>query len=394
MNINDLNPFTTDTSFLTESIGIGGSGSVSTMDIKKRKTQLLTKRYLTEKDAYVTGFFYATIDSVPPAFIDYMVTYYPLGNWTEDNIIEIFSSSITEVQLPAETLKTLQFNGRGGHTVTSPLFSQKGNTITIQFLADQNMQITALLMGWYDYISKINDGRYDVSGSLLKEKVVTGTLSDYESSSNIYGANFYYGTLLPDMTSLTFGFAAEGLFPTTMPINDMSHSIGQHDALRHSVTFSVDYYDFWVKSRADTMWIHNLLSSKVKELGDRQTILDMVSNTSDVGDFHYKYEEEQPSAEDKFSRYAYDTKSDTTVQPFTNDSSFQLAHNNLYSGNAQDTFSESAYTKKEHTYDSNMQLSLRSSKPTPNNSDKMGIEYANTEEQKKAKQYNLDFANA
>ena len=225
MNINDLNPFTTDTSFLTESIGIGGSGSVSTMDIKKRKTQLLTKRYLTEKDAYVTGFFYATIDSVPPAFIDYMVTYYPLGNWTEDNIIEIFSSSITEVQLPAETLKTLQFNGRGGHTVTSPLFSQKGNTITIQFLADQNMQITALLMGWYDYISKINDGRYDVSGSLLKEKVVTGTLSDYESSSNIYGANFYYGTLLPDMTSLTFGFAAEGLFPTTMPINDMSHTL-------------------------------------------------------------------------------------------------------------------------------------------------------------------------
>jgi hypothetical protein len=387
MNIDDLNPFTTNTSFLSETIGIGGSGSVSTMDIKKRKTQLLTKRYLTEKDAYVTGFFYATIDSVPPAFIDYMVTYYPLGNWTEDNIIEIFSSSITEVQLPAETLKTLQFNGRGGHTVTSPLFSQKGNTITIQFLADQNMQITALLMGWYDYISKINDGRYDVSGSLLKEKVVTGTLSDYESSSNIYGANFYYGTLLPDMTSLTFGFAAEGLFPTIMPINDMSHTVGQHDALRHSVTFSVDYYDFWVKSRMDTYWLYELLSGKVKELGDRQSILDMATNsTSNVGDFKYKYE---GSAEDKFNEFAFDPNANTVVGPYDENSSFQLAHTG-YTPPASDRFNEVAYDTKYKTYDNdNFNLNLRSGNPTPNNSDKMGIEYSNEEEKKKASSNNL-----
>lgn len=327
MNLDDLNPFNFD---LTSSLdsGISSNGELKTVDVKSRKGQLLTKRYLTDKDAYVTGFFYATIESVPPAFISFMREYYPTGNWNEDNIIELFSSSITEVQLPAETLKTLQFNGRAGHTVTSPLFSQKGNTITIQFLADQDMQITSLLMGWYDYISKVNDGRYNVESIFQEAKII-----DIESDSNIYGVNFYYGTLLPDMSTLTFGFAAEGLFPTTMPINDMSHTVGQTDALRHSVTFSVDYYDFWVKSKSDTYWIKSMLSDKISELRGESSNL-----FSGISDFKFRYEEDTPpSAEDKFSSYAYENK-DTKVTDYNQKQEFSLAHQNTLDGNAQDKY--------------------------------------------------------
>lgn len=322
MNLDDFNPFNSSivSSSLDGGLSSGGNVELSTIDVKSKKGQLLTKRYLTEKDSYVTGFFYATVESVPPSFIDFMVEYYPTGNWNEDNIIDIFSSSITEVQLPAETLKTLQFNGKSGHSVTTPLFSQKGNTITIQFLADQDMKITSLLMGWYDYISKVNDSRYTVQGDFLNK-----LLNSHESTSNIYGMNFYYGTLLPDMTTLTFAFAAEGLFPTTMPINDMNNSLGQSDVLRHSVTFSVDYYDFWVKSRSDTYWIKSMLSGKISELRGES-------------DFKFSYEEDTPpSAEDKFSRYAYENK-DTKLTDYNQKQEFSLAHQNTLDGNAQDRF--------------------------------------------------------
>lgn len=308
-----------------------GGGKLNTIDVKTKSGQLLTKRFLTEKDAYVTGFFYCTADSFPPGFISYLKRNYS-GGWTEEKVIEIFSSSATQIQLPSETLKTIQFNGKGGFNRTSPLFSQKGNTITVEFLADQDMQITTILTAWYDYISQVADGRINSDLYTGLESLVDG------SSTNIYGANFYYCTLLPNMNDIVFAFAAEGFYPTTTPISEMGHAVNSHDALRHSVTFSIDYYDSWIKGKHQMLWLKNLMLSRISMLrngigGGSFSLDSIIGNSNDDMNFKLKYEEEED--QNRFSQYAKENsvadKSIFAQQKPPNDyDDFQLKNNNPY----------------------------------------------------------------
>ena len=215
-----------------------------------RKVQLLTKRFLDTRDAYVTGYFYATVDSIPSGFVKFMKSTYN-GNWNEDKIIEVFTNMATDIKLPQETLKTVTVPGRAGFSRTSPLFSEKSNSITITFLVDQNLESTTLFSGWHDYITRVADGRLDAGSDV--------------SRTNIFGCNFYYCTLLPNMRDIVFAFAGEGLFPTNNPVGDFGHAAGTTEGMNHSMSFNIDYYDTWVVGKKPMFWLKEQLRLKIEE---------------------------------------------------------------------------------------------------------------------------------
>ena len=206
--------------------------------------QLLTKRFLDTKDAYVTGYFYTTIDSVPSGFVNFMKSNYE-GNWNEDKIIQVFTNMSTEVKLPQETLKTITMAGRAGYTRTSPLFSEKPNQISITFLVDQNLDASVLMSGWFEYITRVSDGRIDAGETVNR--------------TNIFGCNFYYCTLLPNMRDIVFAFVGEGLYPLNNPVGDFGHTSGTVEGLSHSMNFNIDYYDTWVNQKKTMLWLKEKL---------------------------------------------------------------------------------------------------------------------------------------
>lgn len=223
-----------------------------TFDEFDEKRQILTKRYLTSKDAYVTGFFFVTLDSLPVGLSTYLSDNY-IGGWSEEKIVKVFTSSAVDVTLPQEALKTISSQGLGGYSRTCPLFTQPGNTISISFQVDQDMEITTLLIGWHDYLRKMADGRIEVDTSSL-----------FNVTSNVYGCNIYYCTLLPNLEDVVFGFVGEAVYPTTSPLSDFSHNVNTYDALKHVITFNVEYYETWTKLNVKNDWIHGVMKEKME----------------------------------------------------------------------------------------------------------------------------------
>lgn len=215
-----------------------------------KNTQILTRRFLTGEDAYVTGYFFATIDSIPLDFLKFLREKYT-GDWTEERITQLFTGSVLEVALPQETLKTVTFPGKAAYFRTAPLFSQKGNSISINFLVTQTLNISSFFIAWYQYISQITDGRWKIDSE--------------NPSTNIYGANFYYAAFLPNMIDIVFAFVGEGFYPTNNPFSEFGHALGTIENLRHTVTFNVDYYDVWTRSNRDNVWIKDLIMSKYEK---------------------------------------------------------------------------------------------------------------------------------
>lgn len=221
-----------------------------TYDEYNENLQILTKRYLTSRDAYVTGYFFTTIDSIPPSLVSFMQKNYT-GDWSEQKIIKMFTMFSVEVSLPQETLKTNSIPGIGGYSRTNPLFTQPGNNIGINFLLDQDLEITTLLTGWYRYITLVSDGRLEVE--------------DDNPTANIFGCNFYYCTLLPNMTDIVFAFVGETCYPTNCLPSDFGHGVGVSDSLRHSMQFNLDYYDYWTKNNMNNAWMEKALKGKMQE---------------------------------------------------------------------------------------------------------------------------------
>jgi len=249
------------------------------------KGQLLAKRYLTIKDAYVTGFFFATIDSIPPHFVSYMQSEYS-GGWTEDKITRAFTSLSVDIALPQETLKTTSMPGRAGFSRTSPLFSQHGHTVSVKFLVDQTLEATVLITAWYKYITMVADGRIDAEQA--------------SNASNVFGANFYYCTLLPNMSDIVFAFAGEEFYPITNPFNDFSHNLQTVSGLEHNVQFNVGYYDTWAKGKTSMLWLKTYLNSRIdsfkdftreEEIAKLDPDLQPDYSMKDVGKLSYKYEQ-------------------------------------------------------------------------------------------------------
>jgi len=223
-----------------------------TYDEFDEKLQILTKRYLTSRDAYVTGYFFTTIDSIPPSLIKFMKDNYD-GDWSEDKIIKLFTSLSVEVSLPQETLKTNSMPGLGGYTRTHPLFSQPGTSVGVNFLVDQHLEITTLLNGWYRYMHLVSTGKLEVL--------------DKDPTANIFGCNFYYATLLPNMVDVVFAFVGETFYPTNFNPSDFGHGVGVSDVLRHSTQFNIDYYDYWFKNSKTTSnkWMADAIIRKMNE---------------------------------------------------------------------------------------------------------------------------------
>ena len=222
-----------------------------TYDEYNENLQILTKRYLTSRDAYVTGYFFVTIDSIPPSFLAFLKKKYDGGDWSEDKIIKLFTSLSVEVSLPQETLKTNAMPGIGGYSRTHPLFTQPGNSIGVNFLVDQRLEITTLLNAWYRYIHEVTTAKFLVE--------------DSDPTANIFGCNFYYATLLPNLTDIVFAFVGETFYPTSCLPSDFGHGVGVSDSLRHSMQFNIDYYDYWTKNNKDNAWMEKAIRGKMDQ---------------------------------------------------------------------------------------------------------------------------------
>lgn len=218
--------------------------------------QILTKRYLSSRDAYVTGFFFTTIDYIPQGFIDFLKDEYGsnwlgVGYWNEREIIKIFTSLSIEVALPQEALKTITSPGIGGYSRTCPLHTQPGNIINVTFQVDQDLRVTSLLRSWYKYITMTADGRYEVKSGISEG-----------AHSNIYGCNFYYCTLLPNMEDIVYAFIGESFYPLSQPQQDMGHGVSTNDSLKHNIAFNIDYYQTWTNGNSPNEWIRDILYEK------------------------------------------------------------------------------------------------------------------------------------
>lgn len=259
----------------------GGQSGFSSVN-----NEILTKRYLTYKDGYVNGYFFTAIDEIPLGLSSYLTSNYSgdaleRGTWKDENIREVFSTFAADVQLPQDTLRSVSFQGRAGFAQNSPIFTQKGNSVSISFLIDQNLMITRLINGWYEYITRLADGRTNIGGSGDDNDIIGDALdkitkmvgldkilgnsggSDYKAQ--IYSGTLYYCTMLPNGRDVNFAFVGTGLYPTVNPLSDFNGTLGTVENVKHTVTFNVDYYDVWVPGKSETAWIRDYIQQKVDE---------------------------------------------------------------------------------------------------------------------------------
>lgn len=256
----------------------GGKSGFSSVN-----NEILTKRYLTSQDGYVSGYFFTAIDEIPLGLSAYLKSNYSSDaikkvGWDDETIRQTFSSFAADVQLPQDTLRSVSFQGRSGFAQNSPIFTQKGNTISISFLVDQNLLITRLISGWYEYITRLADGRADIEsggGGGIIDTIINkatsfaglgnilggGSGSDYKAQ--IYSSTIYYCTMLPNGNDVNFAFVGTGIYPTMNPISDFNGTLGTVENIKHNVTFNVDYYDIWVPGKSETQWIKDYMQELV-----------------------------------------------------------------------------------------------------------------------------------
>lgn len=208
-------------------------------------------------DPYVTGYHFVYFPRLPPSLPQYADI--------DDNtkIGNILSGACLAVTPPGGTLNKIEYTGLGGIKWTVPGNVDYGNAVSVKFLEFNGTPIANIMHGW---VKMIRDYR-------------AGTTNLEEGDQNIgyskgtYAAIMYYWTTSPDVRSVEYFAAYDGVFPTKDPQDLFASDVETVGRLDMEIEFNVDYiwHESWVKAKCEEYaeGIYQLKANVIEKYGDR-----------------------------------------------------------------------------------------------------------------------------
>jgi len=208
-------------------------------------------------DPYVTGYHFVYFPRLPPSLPQYAEI--------DDNtkIGNILAGACLSVTPPGGTLNKIEFTGLGGIKWAVPGNVDYGNAVSVKFLEFNGTPIQNIMHGW---IKMIRDYR---SGTTALEE--GDQLSGYSKST--YAAIMYYWTTSPDVRSVEYFAAYDGVFPTKDPQDLFASDVETVGRLDMEIEFNVDYiwHEPWVKAKCEEYaeGIYQMKANVIDKYGDR-----------------------------------------------------------------------------------------------------------------------------
>lgn len=207
-------------------------------------------------DPYVTGYHFIYFARLPQA----LTTYVP--DFSLDEIRNFLSAACLSVTPPGGTLNKVEYTGLGGVKWAVPGNIDYGNSVSVKFLEFNGTPILNIMHGW---IKMIRDYRTGVSN--LEE----GEQQD-GYSKRTYSAIMYYWTTSPDVRSVEYYAAYDGVFPTKDPQDLFTSDVETVGRLDTEIEFNCDYiwHEEWTKSKCEgyAQEVFGLKESVVEAYGD------------------------------------------------------------------------------------------------------------------------------
>lgn len=208
-------------------------------------------------DPYVTGYHFIFFPRLPPSLPDYA------GIDNNQKIGNILAGACLSVTPPGGTLNKIEFTGLGGIKWAVPGNVDYGNAVSVKFLEFNGTPILNIMHGWVKMIRDYRAGTTNLTEG--------DQLSGY--SKGTYASIMYYWTTSPDVRSVEYFAAYDGVFPTKDPQDLFASDVETVGRLDTEIEFNVDYiwHEDWVKTKCETyaQEVYQLKDNLINDYGNK-----------------------------------------------------------------------------------------------------------------------------
>ena len=208
-------------------------------------------------DPYITGYHFVYFPRLPPE----LFIYSNLDNNTK--VGNILSGACLSVTPPGGTLNKIEFTGLGGIKWAVPGNVDYGNSVSVKFLEFNGTPILNIMHGWVKMIRDYRSGTTELAEG--------DQLTGYSKST--YAGIMYYWTTSPDVRSVEYYAAYDGVFPTKDPQDLFASDVETVGRLDTEIEFNVDYiwHEDWVKAKCETyaQEVYQLKDNLINDYGNK-----------------------------------------------------------------------------------------------------------------------------
>lgn len=208
-------------------------------------------------DPYITGYHFVFFPRLPPE----LFVYANLDNNTK--VGNILAGACLAVTPPGGTLNKIEFTGLGGIKWAVPGNVDYGNSVSVKFLEFNGTPILNIMHGWVKMIRDYRSGTTDLEEG--------NQLIGYSKST--YAGIMYYWTTSPDVRSVEYYAAYDGVFPTKDPQDLFASDVETVGRLDTEIEFNVDYiwHEDWVKAKCEeyAQEVYQLKDNLINDYGTK-----------------------------------------------------------------------------------------------------------------------------
>jgi hypothetical protein len=149
--------------------------------------------------------------------------------YNKNNFIPLFTNRIKNFETTDLVIEQQDtYETKQGFKLPMPTHktnSISSNTLSLDLMETQNLDITKMISLWVNYISNITDGTFYANPEMVRKGVI-----DYMSS-------IYYFVLEPDGKTIKYWAKYTGCWPTTVPYSTLRYTKGEQQAVDLSISF-------------------------------------------------------------------------------------------------------------------------------------------------------------
>jgi len=208
-------------------------------------------------DPYITGYHFIFFPRLPGELYTYadMDNNIAVGN--------MMAGACLSVTPPGGTLNKIEFTGLGGIKWAVPGNVDYGNAVSVKFLEFNGTPILNIMHGWVKMIRDYRSGTTDLEEG--------DQLTGYSKGS--YAGIMYYWTTSPDVRSVEYYAAYDGVFPTKDPQDLFASDVETVGRLDTEIEFNVDYiwHEDWVKAKCEEYaeQVYQLRDNVINDYGNK-----------------------------------------------------------------------------------------------------------------------------
>jgi hypothetical protein len=203
-------------------------------------------------DPYISGYHFIYISKLPKALENYTP-------FSQGEIQNLLAGACTSITPPGGTINTVEFTGLGGIKWGVPGNIDYGNSVSVKFLEFSGTPILNIFHGWVKMIRDYRTGTSNLSGNPA-----------YTKSS--YAGIMYYWTTGPDIKSVEYYAAYDGIFPKKDPQDLFTSDVETVGKIDIEIDFNVDYiwHEDWTKNKCQELaeQVYGLKESLIHKYGD------------------------------------------------------------------------------------------------------------------------------